>query len=160
MERYQKIAQHREFKDYIEEIRTLEKERIYCCHGLEHLLDVARIMYIRALEEQYDLSKDLIYAAAFLHDIGKVEQYKEGIPHERIGAEKAGLILLDCGYRQEEITRIEEAISGHRRGNGKKGDILAKLLYEVDKGSRMCMFCQARNDCNWTKDEKNNTICY
>lgn len=159
MERYQKIAEHEIFKAYIREIKELEKDRIYCCHGFDHLMDVARIAYIRAMEEKTSISKDLIYGAALLHDIGKVKQYKEGIPHELTGAQEAGKVLRDCGYEEEEIVVIERAILCHRRGNSQKGDRLAELLYEADKSSRMCMFCPAAKQCNWTEEEKNKTIC-
>lgn len=160
MERYKKIPQHKEFQKYLREIEELEQDRIYCRHGLNHLLDVARISYIKALEEKVDLSRDVIYGVALLHDIGKVKQYKEGIPHELAGAKKAGKILFDCGYYKDEIKRMEEAILCHRRGNNPKDDRLAGILYEADKISRMCMFCPARTKCNWTEEEQNKTVCY
>ncbi len=43
----------------------------YCRHGLEHLLDVARISYIQVLEDGLDYDENVLYAAALLHDIGK-----------------------------------------------------------------------------------------
>lgn len=166
MERYQKIAQHEKFLKYIKKIRKLEKDRIYCCHGPEHLMDVARIASLKAAEEGIGLSKDIIYGAALLHDIGKVSQYKKKIPHEIAGAKKAGKILAECGYSKEEIQMIEHAILHHRRGKKKDRDEieettpLSRLLYEADKASRMCMFCKAQETCNWTKEEKNSIICY
>lgn len=47
---------------------------------MSHLLDVARIAYIRNLEKGYGFRKDVIYAAAVLHDIGKALQYEEKFP--------------------------------------------------------------------------------
>ena len=38
--------------------------------------NVARLMYIYALEEHLELPKELIYAAALLHDIGRAQQYQ------------------------------------------------------------------------------------
>ena len=160
MERYQKIIGHEKFQTYVKEINQLEQERIYCHHDTGHLLDVARIDYIKALEEGVNLTKDEIYGAALLHDIGKVRQYKEKIPHEITGAKEAGKILRECGYKKDEIGRIEEAILHHRRGDGQENDVLSRLLYEADKQSRMCMFCKASESCNWGKEQKNVVVIY
>ncbi|MDO4554905.1 MAG: HD domain-containing protein [Lachnospiraceae bacterium] len=160
MERYQKIAKHKKFKKYIAKIKKLEENRIYCHHDVTHLLDVGRIAYIRALEKHLPLSKDMIYAAALLHDIGKVKQYNKKIPHEIGGLPIAKKVLVDCGYHNEEIAVILEAIRFHRRGMEGGTNLLGQLLYEADKGSRLCMFCEGRKSCNWTKEEKNSRIEY
>ena len=57
---------------------------------MSHLLDVARIAYIRNLEKGYGFRKDVIYAAAVLHDIGKALQYEEKVPHEIAGERSPG----------------------------------------------------------------------
>ena len=48
-----------------------EEERIFCIHDIEHCLDVARISYILALENDIKIDKDIVYGAALLHDIGR-----------------------------------------------------------------------------------------
>ena len=48
-------------------------------------LDVARLMYIRSLEEGEIVNREVIYAAALLHDLGRGMQYREGIPHQEAG---------------------------------------------------------------------------
>jgi len=158
MELYHKIVEHELFQEYIERIKELEKDRIYCRHNVEHLLDVARIAYIMNLEQGNPYSKNVIYGAALLHDIGKPEQYEEKIPHEITGAEKAGIVLKDCGYGEEEIDEIKKAILAHRRGPKEAGKSLSKILYEADKSSRMCLFCQAQDSCNWEEERKNKYI--
>ena len=105
MNRYETIISHSAFTSYLKEIEEIEKDRIYCRHGLTHLLDVARIAYIMNLEEGSPFSKDVIYGTALLHDIGKVKQYKEKIPHEKTGAAVAEGILMECGYVKEEIIK-------------------------------------------------------
>ena len=158
MERYHKIVEHELFREYGDRIKELEKDRIYCRHGVEHLIDVARIGYIMNLEQGMAYSKDVIYAMALLHDIGKPEQYEEKIPHEITGAAKAELILRDCGYNEEEISEIRKAIDDHRRGPKESGWKLSEILYDADKKSRMCLFCPAKDSCNWTEDRKNKRI--
>ena len=41
-----------------------------------HLLDVARLAWIFNLEANQEISKERIYAAALLHDIGRHIQYE------------------------------------------------------------------------------------
>ena len=45
-------------------LEELERERIFCCHQMTHLLDVARIAYILNMEQDMGLEKEVIYAAA------------------------------------------------------------------------------------------------
>ncbi len=158
MEQYHKILEHELFHEYRDKITVLEKDRIYCRHGIEHLLDVARIAYIMNLEQGLCYSKDVIYATALLHDLGKPEQYENKIPHEITGAKKAARVLKDCGYGEKEILEIQSAIADHRRGPKEPGHKLSELLYEADKKSRMCLFCQAMDSCNWAQDKKNMRI--
>ena len=95
MERANRICSHPLWKWHIEQLREAERERIFCRHGIEHLLDVARIAYIENLEQGYGISQEIIYAAALLHDIGRFLQYSQGIPHEIAGAQIAPEILAD-----------------------------------------------------------------
>ena len=44
---------------------------------------MARIAYILNMEQDLGLEKEVIYAAAVLHDIGKYAQYEDGTPHEQ-----------------------------------------------------------------------------
>ena len=62
-ERYNRIVRNEEFNRLLDEIEALEADRIYCRHGLEHLLDVARISYIQVLEGGLDYDKNVLYGA-------------------------------------------------------------------------------------------------
>lgn len=139
-------------------IELLEKERIFCGHGLSHLLDVGRIAYIYCLEEGIGLSKELVYAAALLHDIGRGREYTEGTPHEKAGAELAEIILKDTGFSGEEQNLILSAILSHRRNSTEERNILGEILYMADKKSRCCFMCSAEKECNWKEERKNKTI--
>ena len=68
MDRVNAILANEEYKDWMEQIRRSEKERRFCCHGIDHCLDVARIGMLMNLEEKLGLEPELIYAAALLHD--------------------------------------------------------------------------------------------
>ncbi len=142
-------------------LQELEETRIFCRHQMNHLLDVARIAYILNLEMKLGISRDLIYAAAILHDIGKGRQYEEGIPHETASADLAEQILADMpaklAFTSEEQQQILTAIRGHRRLRC-DAEPLEALLYKSDKMSRACFDCPAESQCNWSNDKKNMEI--
>lgn len=157
LERYHNILKHNLYQEMLQSLESFEKERKFCCHTLEHFCDVARIMYIFALEEQSELTKDLIYATALLHDIGRAKEYAEGIPHDEAGIEIARMILKDTGYQSEEIEQIVQAIGSHREKESKTGT-LGAYLYRADKLSRQCFCCKAVEECYWDENKKNHTI--
>ena len=154
MERIQCVLNHPEFKKSMSAIRMLEKDREFCCHGMEHLLDVARIAYILNLEEQAGIRKDVIYAAGLLHDVGKYLQYMNGTPHHVTSAEIGRKILEDAGYATEECDAVCQAIFTHRDSEAAKERILGDILYRADKLSRACYVCPASEQCNWSEEKK------
>lgn len=149
MERCNKIYTHPLFQKRLNEISTAEINRKFCLHNTEHALDVARIGYILILESNLDIPKELFYAAALLHDIGRYT----GIPHNESGAETARLILPECDFTKEETSLICNAIKGHRTNSN--SDVFSEILYEADKKSRMCFMCNAQEECYWENEKKN-----
>lgn len=161
MDRVNAVVSHPLYQEYYCRLERAEEGRIFCRHQMSHLLDVARIAYIRNLENGYGFSKDVVYAAAVLHDIGKALQYEEGVPHEIAGERIAGEILdklpKETGFSEEEKRVIKNAVRGHRRlRDGAQN--LEKLLYEADKASRLCFSCPANRECNWDEEKKNMEI--
>ena len=152
------IRKHPLYLSSFARLTELEKDRIFCCHQMNHLLDVARIAYILNLERNLGLEKDMIYSAALLHDIGKYRQYEEGVPHEVASTEIAGKILADMPadicFTKNEQQMILTAITGHRKLR-ENPEALEALLYESDKTSRACFACPAETECNWSNNKKN-----
>ena len=147
------ILRHPVFSEHLARLEALEETRIFCRHGLPHLLDVARMMWIAALERQLPLSRDVVYAAALLHDLGRVEQIEEGLPHHQASAALAARILPEAGFSEGEIAQIQDAITSHRSDGG--DHTLGQLLYWADKKSRDCWVCDAKEACNWPHEKKN-----
>lgn len=161
MERADKILKHDLFNIYMGEIRRIEEnEREFCGHALSHSLDVARIAMILNLEDGLSLPKELIYAAALLHDIGRHMEYREQIPHEQAGAVLASGILRDCGFEEAEIRLVVQAIAGHRSKHLADAPTLSGIIYRADKLSRPCFSCQAKKKCEWSDHKKNHVLCY
>lgn len=169
MNRINAIYTHPLYRQKFLALQEREKDRFFCRHTMEHFLDVARLMYIRNLEEQAGLPKELIYAAALTHDIGRNEQYVSGESHEKAGARMAGEILKECGFQEDEIQKIQTAILAHRDSKGTEGgkdgrqeeadtEKLLQYLYWADKKSRNCFSCPACEECSWSEEKKNLSI--
>ena len=172
MERLQAVLSHPDFAAYLKLNEEQEVNREFCRHQLQHALDVARIYYILCLEEGQDGSlleelgsgsisqaRELIYATAILHDIGRWKQYlNPDLDHAQEGAILAEPILQDAGFNQDEIKVGLAAIRAHRNPHARG---LGKLLYRADKLSRNCKKCQARNKCYKLTDmESGESILY
>lgn len=159
VERFQKIVRHQKYIETYERLQNLEEDRKFCGHDMEHFLSVARISYLMVLEKDLDISKDIIYATALLHDLGRADQYENGISHEEAGAVLANEILTDCGYSMEEKKFMIDTILKHRN---MKDDVdnFASIFYHADKISRDCIHCKARKECYWPEEKKNNKYIY
>ncbi len=99
----------------LQAVEEAERDRVFCRHGFGHLMDVARAAWILTLEEGRDLPKDLVYASALLHDLGRADQYRDGTPHDLAGADLARRLLPRAGFSEEETEAAVLAIRGHRR---------------------------------------------
>lgn len=159
LSRPEKIRRHPLFKEEYDRLIRMEEGRIYCGHNMEHFLDVARVCYIQVLEEGLDISKDEVYAAGLLHDIGKGRQYESGLPHHIESAKIAEEILPACGYSKEETDRICGAIRLHRKPV-EDDDPLVRILYLADKKTRLCFACPSKEGCNWPEEKMTLEIVY
>lgn len=162
MDRVDKILQHETFRRHLAEIRKRETDRKFGKHDLSHLLDVARIGEILNLEGGLGLDRELVYAAALLHDIGRDVEYENGTEHDLAGAEIAPQILRDCGFDPQETEQIADAIRSHGDAGVAGEGSLRGILYRADKASRPCFACEedVRRECRWSDEKKNLKIRY
>ena len=160
MKRVNRILVHPRFQIYKEEIKKWEEDRPFCGHDVSHLLDVARIACILLLEEECEVSKEYIYTAALLHDIGRPEQYAHGIPHQKASVKIAAGILKDCGYDEEETAAVLSAVGNHRDAARASQTPLDWLIYRADKLSRGCYVCDVEEICDWAAAKKNQVLTY
>lgn len=147
------------YKELLDKLLILERDRVFCKHNLEHFLDVARICYILSFENNYKISKDLIYSLALLHDIGRVREYEDGTEHNIASFEIAKTILEETDFSKEDRDLILETIQSHRKEENAKNN-LEKIFYKADKLSRMCFNCPQRDVCYWDDEKKNMEIKY
>ena len=156
MSRIDRIIQNPQYVDTLKRLQVLETDRIFCRHDISHFMSVARLMWIEVLEQQLPVDREVVYAAALLHDIGRVAQMEHGIPHEQASAEFAKQILSDAGFNEEELREVTAAILSHRKES--TTSTLGRILYQADKRSRACWCCGASNLCNWPEEKKNKGI--
>lgn len=158
MERVNRILLHEAYNSYIERTNAHEVSRVFCHHDMEHFLAVARLAMLLRETERAALTKELIYAAALLHDIGRWKEYETGEDHALVSAQLAPAILSDCGFDADETAQIVSAIRTHRESKCKEKKDLNGLLYRADKLSRPCFSCKEEKNCNWKQGKKNLTL--
>lgn len=157
MEYVRRLIQETDYLKQMEQLEELETKRIFCRHGLNHVLDVARIAWVQVLEEKLPYEKEDIYLTALLHDMGRILEYREGIPHHEAGQKMAEVFLEQIGYPKEKGMQILTAIGEHRNKN-KLNDDFINVINRADTISRNCFFCKASGECKWSEERKNKTI--
>lgn len=130
MGRVNRILAHSLFRDCLCRIEEAERERIYCKHDMRHFLDTARLAWIGNLEQGLGMEKEMIYAAALLHDIGRAKQYACGMPHDAASAELICRIMPECGFSAGETAEVAAAVTGHSQS---RGEVLEERNDEKDK---------------------------
>ena len=61
MQRIDNILKNETYRFLMGMIRERELARIFCCHGLDHCLDVARIAYMLDMDEGAGIDLSLIH---------------------------------------------------------------------------------------------------
>lgn len=168
------------YLQYVDELEEIEKDREYCRHDFDHFFNVGNILYSLCLEcnisyEKFDL-KDTCYVIGLLHDLGRIEEYKYGISHEKALA-LSREILFDCkcedlflkfvleviSYHsgrmpiddiKDEIVRIKEENDNNIKDYNEFIEDIKKLLKIADQLERKCFKCSVRNTCKWKEEEK------
>lgn len=158
------------YQENLAAIEAAEAQRVYCRHGVSHLLDVARVAWIINLEDNHGLARDVVYAAALLHDIGRAAEYSAGISHDAAGAEIArrilGTVVPEQRFSSAEVDAIVEAVRGHRADGARAAQSeassmpsrLAAVIAEADHRSRPCFACTALATCYWAEEKKNMAV--
>ena len=160
MPRVDAILRDTEYLKYVRQIEELETDRIFCRHNMEHFLSVARIACIINMEEECGIDRELIYAAALLHDIGRGQEYLTGVRHEEESARLAPGIIQRVGFADKEEADIVSAIRTHRDADSacREMNSLNALIYRADKLSRSCFYCPASDECRKDGYKRNLSI--
>jgi len=164
MNKIEKIIANPAYKDFLQRNNNAEKERIFCCHNFDHVIETARLTYILILEEGNPfISREIAYAAGLLHDIGRWAEYQTGEDHAKKSAELSKELLIEAGFSSDETRLIQKAISEHRDKNYslKNRPVLSAALARADSMSRKCFCCSSKEQCNKLEQQPNrDTLLY
>ena len=159
MSRINQLLEQEDFIFYMEKIDEWEKERLFCKHGFEHGLNVARIAYAYLLEKgELRLLKESVYAAAFLHDIGRWVEYETGEDHAEASARLALPLLEACKFSVDDIQVILKGIREHRRHPEDNLTMLGEALALADDWSRDCRQCSVQARCHKYREAMNQVM--
>jgi uncharacterized protein len=103
-------------------------------HDWEHTLRVFRLCERLGPAENADM--DVLRAAAYLHDIGRVFQdaSKGAVCHAEKGAQMAGPLVARLPFSADQRQNILHCIRSHRfRNRQQPGTLEARILYDADK---------------------------
>lgn len=160
----ERLLQHPIYQKRLALLQELEGNRIYCGHDLSHFFAVGRIAETLSKENHLSHSNDVLWASALLHDMGRVEQYQQGISHDKASVAFAREILLSLGWDQADMELVCEAIGSHskrfavkdRWENRTELRSLAEVLSFADHFSRKCYECKGADSCKWPEEERIN----
>jgi len=102
-------------------------------HGFDHIERVYKLCQIIGKAEGADA--DILLTAALLHDCdGSDPATQNRAEHHLLSAEKAGSILRDMDWEDEDIQKVQHCIRAHRfRQSEPLQTIEAKCLFDSDK---------------------------
>lgn len=116
----------------------IEKYMTFCmedsAHDKEHIY---RVLYhaLEIAKSESDVNYDILITSCLLHDIGRVEQYKNpNLCHAMVGSEKAYRFLIDNEFAHPFAEHVKQCILTHRfRKDNPPQSIEAKILFDADK---------------------------
>jgi uncharacterized protein len=67
-----------------------------------------------AAESKLEIDTDVLFAAAFLHDVGAFEAFrKDGVDHTDRAADLVPDILKDAGFPLDKVAKVQDAVRNH-----------------------------------------------
>jgi uncharacterized protein len=108
-----------------------------CMHDSAHdEKHVYRVLYaVVDLAENVIVDRDVLIAAALLHDIGRDSQYRDkACDHAAVGARMAFDFLLGIGWDNGKASHVSACIETHRyRSSNPPVSMEAKIIFDADK---------------------------
>ena len=82
--------------------------------GTSHFQRIYELSLQLASEQNIDVDQDALFAAAYLHDIGAFEPYKQPeLDHAERSIQLVEEILTPIGFPSEKIPLVKDIIQGH-----------------------------------------------
>ena len=118
----------------VEQTRTYARKQLgeSGSHEMDHTERVTHPCQRIGQQEGADM--DILIPAALLHDIARLLEKEQGLPHEEKGVRMAEAFLISIHYNSRLITEIYAAIRTHRfRSHEQPESLEARILSAADK---------------------------
>lgn len=101
--------------------------------GLEHSERDYQLALALAAGDGLEIDEDVLFAAAFLHDMAAFEPYAvAGEDHSDTGADKVGSILEPAGFPMVKLPAVQAAIRAHMYYAEVPAEPVAQVLHDAD----------------------------
>ncbi len=101
--------------------------------GIAHSERDYQVTKILGAKEHIDIDQDVLFAAAFLHDLGGLGTFeKEGVDHAVRSAELIEPMLLNWGFPMEKWPEVKEVVLGHTYYTKTPSGKLAQAFRDAD----------------------------
>ncbi len=117
-----------EIKEYIKEAFLHSKVPfIYDAH-----LKAVEKNCLWLLERLPEADKEVVMLGCWLHDMQYVVDYDDKANHEVLGAEEAGRVMVEFGYDEDIIKKVQQIILSHSCKKHMPETLEAKILASAD----------------------------
>lgn len=101
--------------------------------GLEHYERNYHLARELAELESLTVDEEVLFAAAFLHDMGTFEPYVvAGAEHSQTAVDNVESVLQSAGFPMEKMSAVNAAILGHMYYAQVPNDATAQVLHDAD----------------------------
>ena len=109
------------------------KEFEHPAWGFSHFNRIHELALEIASAQQVDIDVDVLYAAAYLHDIGAFKPYsQEGKDHADVAIENCDEILKSIDFPNEKIASVKDAIKSHMFHVKPEENMESKIFHDAD----------------------------
>ncbi|MFX1391546.1 MAG: HD domain-containing protein [Promethearchaeota archaeon] len=116
-----------------EKLIELVKDFEHPAWGFNHFTRVYEFSLELAKSQQLEVEDDVLFAAAYLHDIGAFEPYRQkGKDHSVVAIENCDDILGSTDFPSEKISLVKDIIKSHMFYIKPEDTIESKIFHDAD----------------------------
>lgn len=116
-----------------DKLKDIVKDFKHPAWGVTHFTRVFELSLELAKQEPVKIDKDALYAAAYLHDIGAFEPYKESMKdHSDVAIENCDDILKATDFPTDKISLVKDMIKSHMFYVKPEDNIESRIFHDAD----------------------------
>ena len=109
------------------------KEFEHPAWGFSHFNRIHELALELVKSQRLDIDEDVLYAAAYLHDIGAFKPYsQEGKDHADVAIDNCNDILKSIEFPNEKIASVKDAIKSHMFHVKPEENIESQIFHDAD----------------------------